>query len=93
MKQVTAKDIYTALDWIENNGHHKASWEEKLDKKSFFVLEGYGCKLRIPLTVRKLMEGLIEPAPGEFDTRMFRATTIGKRRLRYWRSRNKELLG
>lgn len=75
MAQKTAKTIFDVLDWVENNGHHYASW---CDEDGFLILKGFGVKLRIPVAVHYEVMGLIEPSSDEFDTRMYRANRKGR---------------
>lgn len=77
MGQVTAKTVADVLEWIETTPHHIAS---TIEEPGFFVLRGYGCKLRIPIAVHAQTKGLVKPGK-RFDTRMYRATIPGRLRL------------
>lgn len=79
MTQVTAKTVEDVLRWIETTPHHFAS---VIDEPGFFVLKGYGEKLRIPQALQEKTMRLVEPAKDRFDSRMYRATKSGRARLR-----------
>lgn len=78
MAQITAKTVEDVLRWIEETPHHFAS---VVDEPGFFILKGYGDKLRIPNHIHEKTMRLVEPARDRFDTRMYRATKSGRARL------------
>jgi integrase len=75
-KQLTPKTAEQALRWIETTPHHYAAVD---DEPGFFVLKGYGTKLRIPNALQATMRDLVEPSPHAHDNRMFRATVEGRK--------------
>lgn len=79
MAQLTAKTVEDVLRWIENTPHHYAS---VCDEPGFFILKGYGDKLRIPMALQEKTLKLVEPSKSRFDNRMYRATKSGRARLR-----------
>lgn len=84
MTQLTAKTVEDVLNWIETTPHHFAS---VCDEPGFFILKGYGDKLRIPMHIQSESMRLVEPSKDRFDNRMYRATKSGRARLR--RHKNK----
>ena len=76
MKQRTARSVVEVLEWIETTPHHWASAEEP----GFFVIGNRECKLRIPVSLYRSMDGLIDVG-GEFDSRMYRASELGRKML------------
>lgn len=79
MSQKTAKTVEDVLNWIEATPHHYAS---VCDEPGFFILKGYGDKLRIPYFIQDKTLRLVEPSKDKFDNRMYRATKSGRARLR-----------
>lgn len=79
MGQVTAKTVEDVLRWVETTPHHFAS---VCDEPGFFVLKGYGDKLRIPEEIQHKSMHLVQPNTNRFDNRMYRATKAGRARLR-----------
>ena len=79
MSQKTAKTVEDVLHWIETEPHHFAS---VCDEPGFFVLRGYGTKLRIPMSIQEKSLRLVAPSKNRFDNRMYRATKSGLARLR-----------
>jgi hypothetical protein len=75
-RQLTPKTIEQALKWIETTPHHYAAVD---DEPGFFILKGYGTKLRIPNALQAKMRDLVEPSPHAHDNRMFRATVAGRK--------------
>ena len=76
MKQLTPKTVEEALQWIETNQHHYAAVD---DEPGFFILKGYGAKLRIPNALQRQMTDLVGPSPHSHDDRMYRATNAGRK--------------
>lgn len=79
MTQKTAKTVEDVLHWIETTPHHFAS---VCDEPGFFILKGYGDKLRIPMALQEKSLKLVVPSSDRFDSRMYRATKSGRARLR-----------
>ena len=79
MAQTTAKTVEDVLRWVETTPHHFAS---ACDEPGFFLLKGYGEKLRVPYDLQVKTIRLIEPSKDRFDNRMYRATKSGRARLR-----------
>lgn len=77
MRQFTAKTPLDVVRWVETNGHYYASVEDP----GFMILKGPQAILRIPEAVRKAAAHLIAPCENPFDTRMYRATPAGRKRL------------
>lgn len=87
MKQLTPKTVEEALQWIETNQHHYAAVD---DEPGFFILKGYGGKLRIPNALQAKMRDLVCPSPHEHDDRMFRATAKGRKLLKLPKQNSRE---
>lgn len=78
MAQLTPKTAAQALRWIDTTPHHYAAVD---DEPGFFILKGYGNKLRIPNAIHEQMQGCVEPGPF-LDARMYVLTAKGRRMLR-----------
>lgn len=76
MRQLTARTRAEVLKWMDTEPHHIAS---AMDDK-FFVLQGYGARLRIPYELNRTLEYGKHFVPGgKFDTRMYRPTAAGRK--------------
>lgn len=78
MTQKTAKTVVEALTWINTEPHHYAS---VMDEDGFFILKGYGTKLRIPNAIHAQMQGMVQPGD-RLDARMYVPTAKGRKVLR-----------
>jgi hypothetical protein len=77
MTQLTAKTAAQALNWIDTTPHHYAAADEEI---GFFILKGFGDKLRIPAAIHEEMQGDVKPGP-YLDARMYVLTAKGRRKL------------
>jgi hypothetical protein len=77
LKITTAKTAAQALNWIDTTPHHYAAVDEE---QGYFILKGYGNKLRIPDTIHKEMLDDVKPGP-YLDARMYVLTAKGRRKL------------
>lgn len=77
MKQLTAKTVAQVLNWINTTPHHYAAVDEEI---GFFILKGFGDKLRIPAAIHAEMIDDVEPGP-YLDARMYVLTAKGRRKL------------
>lgn len=96
MSRRTAQSVEEVLEWIETTRHHKAylEWHPSDRKRAMkdvthFVMEGYGARLRVPIAIHDQTHKLVKPGD-HFDSRMYRATPAGKRRLTLWRRKQEE---
>lgn len=77
MAQKTAKTVLDVVIWLEAMPHHRGAFDGwNNSDPGFFVLDGDGYKLRIPLRLVAVCRPYMTPGDN-LDRRMYRASPAG----------------
>lgn len=83
MAQITARAAIDVVHWTDTTAHCRGAWDGWANNDpGFFVLDGCGDKLRVPVDLMRQVFAaqLLEVAP-QLERRMYRPSRKGKRLL------------